>query len=244
MALHNYVIMFTPRSGSSWLTAILSATGRLGHPEEYLNPAFLPELLQRMECDNTELLLERLIGSTATDNGVFGIEVTSLHVAHHDRDAFFYRFGEDGSHPAAFFLLWRANIVAQGISLYRAVASGRFHSWEPDRPPPADDPEQICVWIQHLMEIENENLAMLQQRRITPRVLLYETMTRAPRQVCQSFADAMGLRLAGAVPSRAPTKMGDDWNRRTEESFRARYHDFIAGIEAGRAMRRLAPRAA
>jgi hypothetical protein len=36
-----YRIFFTARSGSSWLTSVLSATNRLGFPEEFLNPNFV-----------------------------------------------------------------------------------------------------------------------------------------------------------------------------------------------------------
>src|SRR5579871_4778068 len=39
-----YIIFFTPRSGSSWLTSVLSATRHLGYPEEYINPEFLPNI--------------------------------------------------------------------------------------------------------------------------------------------------------------------------------------------------------
>jgi len=33
----NYLICFTPRSGSSLLTEVLSSTGIMGYPEEYFN---------------------------------------------------------------------------------------------------------------------------------------------------------------------------------------------------------------
>ena len=243
MALRNYVVLFTPRSGSSWLTAVLSATGRLGHPEEYLNPAFMPDVLRRLGCEDAQTLLERLPGSTATANGVFGIEATSLHIARYDTDAFFHQFGDDGPHPASFFVLWRANIVAQGISLYRAVKSGWFHSWEPARPPPDYAPDEIQTWIEHLVDIENENLTMLRQRRIMPAFLLYETMTGAPRQVCRTIAGAMKVRLGDDISSEAPKKIGDGWNRRAEARFRAEQGGFVTRIEAARLTPRLTAKA-
>ena len=40
----NYVIYFTPRSGSSWLTDVLQQTGQLGAAPEAFNPNFVPAI--------------------------------------------------------------------------------------------------------------------------------------------------------------------------------------------------------
>jgi hypothetical protein len=45
-ANRHYIIFFTPRSGSSGLTSILSGTKKLGFPEEYINPDFLPAVMK------------------------------------------------------------------------------------------------------------------------------------------------------------------------------------------------------
>ena len=47
-----YVVLFTARSGSTWLTSVLSATQKLGYPEEHLNHAWVRNTAQAQDsCD-------------------------------------------------------------------------------------------------------------------------------------------------------------------------------------------------
>ena len=51
LPINEYTVCITPRSGSSWLTEILSKTKILGSPEEWLNPGNLPGIIQnRYPC--------------------------------------------------------------------------------------------------------------------------------------------------------------------------------------------------
>lgn len=62
--------------------------------------------------------------------------------------------------------------MAQGVSLYRAVTTGKFHSTDgrPVIEPTAYDPAGIRQWIEHILKIENDNLNLLCSRQIRFRI--------------------------------------------------------------------------
>ena len=53
-----FVMHFTPRSGSSWLTDLAEQTGRLGKPGECFNPNFLPRMAARLDAANMDEFVE------------------------------------------------------------------------------------------------------------------------------------------------------------------------------------------
>jgi trehalose 2-sulfotransferase len=69
-----YVILFTPCSGSTWLTSVIGATGCLGWPEEYLNPEFVRGVAKGANCAARRSLFPALLRKCKTSSGVFGIE--------------------------------------------------------------------------------------------------------------------------------------------------------------------------
>src|SRR5689334_14797234 len=163
-ATRKYVILFTPRSGSTWLTSLLSATGCLGRPEEFLNPAFLRDVAKALNCTSRESLFPALIRRCKTANGVFGVEVRSNDIRLFSEHDFFDGIG----HDARFYCLWRDNIVAQGVSLYKAVTTGKWHSSDgrSEVGPIAYDTAAIKQWIEHIPQIENDNYDLLCRRSI------------------------------------------------------------------------------
>lgn len=66
------------------------------------------------------------------------MELRTIDVAPLGDGEFFAAFDVD---PVA-LILWRDNIVAQRISLYRAVATQHHHSTDALRPPPAYEPRR------------------------------------------------------------------------------------------------------
>ena len=53
-APHRFAIHFTPRSGSTRLTAILARTGRLGHANEIFNPRFMATIARSWKVADLE----------------------------------------------------------------------------------------------------------------------------------------------------------------------------------------------
>lgn len=234
-----YVILFTPRSGSSWLTSILKATNALGRPGEYINPHFIGDIARRANSKDQLGILEILKRRGKSKTGVFGLEATSTHVTAFGEEQFFQAFDQQ----TVMFNLWRDNIVAQGVSLYRAVATQRFHSSDQaeSTPPPAYDATQIRRWISHLLKIENNNRTMLDRRGIFPRVIRYEDIVRSKATTLSIFADALHVSLPEQIEKTATAgelkKVGDSWNQSIEQEFRQKEKRFIDNVEQKRLMR-------
>jgi LPS sulfotransferase NodH/SAM-dependent methyltransferase len=230
-----YVVVFTARSGSTWLTSVLSATKQLGYPEEYINPDFVRAVAQAQNTRDPECLLQMLKRRRRTRNGVFGIEVRAVDVALLSEGTFFRVFDD----KTVFFNLWRDNIVAQGISLFRAVATGHYHSTEGQvRSPPSYDGEAIRHWLRHIAITENDNLRMLRRAKRPTRGLRYEDIVRDREGTIEAFARALDVsiephELGGPVAGET-RKIGDDWNIDAEQRFRREQAGYVAEIEGAR----------
>jgi LPS sulfotransferase NodH len=231
------LIFFTPRSGSSWLSKIIVNTQRLGTPEEYINPEFIPFITKKMHATSQATLLGMLKRWTKTKNGIFSMEVRAIDVELFGETEFFAAFDPS----TVIFFLWRDNIVGQGISLYRAVSTNRFHSDVASVAPPAYDVEKIAEWMRHIVQIENDNLTLLRRRDLPIRFLRYEEIVRDRETTLAILADALRVDLTEKrlVKGREAElhKIADEWNRAAEQRFREERRDFIYEIEAQRLIR-------
>jgi trehalose 2-sulfotransferase len=229
--------LFTPRSGSSWITKIVNSTGLLGHLEEYINPEFIYDVAQKMCANDPATLIAMLTRWAKSANGVFSMKARALDIDLLGEAEFFDAFGV----PTAVFFLWRDNIVAQGISLYRAVATNRYHSTDARVTTPQYDAAGIGQWMRHIVAIENENLALMERRNLQGRFLRYEDITRDRRTALSIFSDALRIdlteeRLAASEAGQL-RKIADDWNHDAEERFRREQCDFIRDLDAQRLIR-------
>jgi LPS sulfotransferase NodH len=233
-----FIVCFTPRSGSSWLTRIVSATKKLGALQEYINPDFVRDVAKEMHSTHQATMLAMLKRWTATPNGVFSMETRATDIELFGEADFFIAFDSQ----TVFFYLWRDNIVAQGISLYRAVTTNRFHSSDAPVAAPSYEPDLIAEWMRHIVQIENENLVMLQRNGRYPRFLRYEDIIRHSKTTLAIIADAVRVDLtteqSSVSESDALTKIADEWNGKAEQNFRAERRDFILDLEERRLIRR------
>ena len=178
-ASYRYCIAFTARSGSTWLESLLSKTQGLGLPQEWFNPGAAGRTFKRSGCVDLAdyyKYLKRVMGR----RDVFGLEMTwpqarmVLELTHPD-------FFADIDH---WFYLRRRDYVAQGVSLYKAVATGRFHSsstWDE----PVDvayDGWKIASCILRMLVTEHGFNTFFEARGIQPGALWYEELIARPPQ--------------------------------------------------------------
>jgi LPS sulfotransferase NodH len=231
------LLFFTPRSGSSWLTKIVSATRSLGNLEEYINPDFIPDVVWQMQATDQTTLLAMLQRWAKTENGVFSMEVRAVDICLFGENEFFAALGPN----AVIFFLWRDNIVAQGISLYRAVTTKRYHSTDAPAAWPDYDAEGIAEWMRHIVEIENDNLTLLQRRGLHARFLRYEDIVRDRATTLALFAEAVRIDLTAeqlaAGREQDLEKIADAWSHEAEQRFREERRDFIWDLEEQRLIR-------
>ena len=160
LAEREYYICFTPRSGSSWLTDLLQKTKVMGNPGEWFNPDLLANNLKRgYPCANLREYIDYIRTRWASDN-VFGCEMTWLHYNVLREALATDRIQDriDLRHHKVVYL-WRNDLVAQAVSLHRAISTRKFHSTQHDGSDGSDDKipypgEEIWKWMMHILQQE------------------------------------------------------------------------------------------
>jgi len=237
-----YVIHFTPRSGSSWLTEVLTSARRLGRPNEWFNPSFIPNIANAVQACNLEDYVEAIQRQGAT-RGLFGAEVTAHQViAVFGTHTKFHRHFAD----ARDFWLIRKDIVLQAVSLYKMVSTGVSHrpSATTEAVQTADtrfdyDVREIERWIRHIWVAETETEAYFRAHDRTPVRLCYEILTRHSAAQVQTFF-ARALHMEERFKDEVKTghdKIRTDKNQAFADRFRAERPAFVAEVAAERAAR-------
>lgn len=235
-----YVIFFTPRAGSSWLTDILTQTGQMGRPEEWYNPRHLNARAQKLnawDLPSYAAMIERLRQS----GGVSGVEIT-----HHQLRAVFKthdRFRALYPDPHTFWLI-RKDIVAQAVSLYKMTETRVSHSTKISAEDIAArearfiyDPDRIQHWITHIRLAEDRTEALLVEAGWTPLRLWYEwNMQVGPQVTINRMAESMGLpRLQRGNPFSAHRKIATGKNAEFAERFCSDRPEFLKHLIEDRA---------
>lgn len=177
-----YVIYFTPRSGSSWLTDIAMRTGRLGDPGECFNPHFIPNMSKAYHVGDMDSYIKALVRRRNV-GGVFGCQVTHFQITRSfgSEEKFMKYFADI---PCVWLI--REDIVQQAVSLaklqsfrigHRTMA-GEEKLAEVDRKFVYDE-AQIRKWVGHLRKLEIRTETMFQRRGLTPLRMSYERNVEA-----------------------------------------------------------------
>lgn len=236
-----YVIYFTPRSGSSWLTDILSQTGRMGRANEAFNPNFIPNITKAINASNINQYCSVLIRRLNT-KGVFGFEITmhQLNAVFHDHEQFIKWFG-----AGPCFWLIREDIVAQAVSLAKMVTTqvGHTANATDEQRAAADqafgyDPALIKKWLLHILVAERQNEALFAEYDLTPLRLSYEQITKlGAARVIDLFARHVGVTdLPEMETESTHTKLGTSRNQEYALRFREEEADFVRQVEDERAV--------
>lgn len=190
-ASQSYVVYFTPRSGSSWLTDILRASKKVGIPNEWLNPNHVPNITKRINAHDVESYVG-MLRRKQVPGGIFGLEITyyQLHKIFPNTADFFTHFGP---WTDSFYLI-REDIVCQAISLSKAVSTGVYHSvvtpaeaLERADEEYAYDPDHILTWLDHIRSLEIKTEAFFAKFDIEPLRLSYETITASAAATVNAF---------------------------------------------------------
>lgn len=235
-----YSILFTPRSGSSWLTSILTKTKAMGTPGEWFNPSLIPDSSRAKGARNLDQFVEA-ISRHEIHGDTFGFEITyhQICAVFETDEQFMARFSN-----AEFFWLIRKDIVTQGVSLDKMVQTKVGHTANSDLSEIENsdnsydyDADRILRSIRHIRSAEIETEKMIAKFDLKPTRLSYEANTSAGAQkVVDIFAAKLGLQ--GFVSEDIPSehrKIGTIKNDAFAERFRAENQDFIQTLNAERA---------
>ncbi len=199
-----YIIYFTPRSGSSFLSDMLTKSLEMGTPGEFFTGSLFEIALQHMRVlgytgDSVVDYLIWLINNTSSPNGVFGFKANYFdHAPLIESGLQELLFG---NYKAVF--LYRKNILKQAISLYVATETGLFHTNIPVANETLNaarslkyDGEQLREWIRHIWIQEIGWKDYLSKIEAQPLVIGYDLLSANPKAAVEMIAERLGVRLS------------------------------------------------
>jgi LPS sulfotransferase NodH len=233
-----YCILMTPRSGSTWLTRRVARLDVLSCPDEYFNTEVFGDTLKYNPGRDVYEVFDIIAEKNRTQDGIFGFEISYFDLEELELEAKLLDLmvGEK-----SFFYLNRRNFVAQAISLYAAVESKIFHSFQvtgdarPRREVPYDD-NKIMFWACHILQQEFGFRQWMTANNVRPMRLRYEELCDDIDAVIGKMAEHLGVNSRGAesLPIPQTERMTADWAGEYERHFRQGYGEFCRKWEAAR----------
>jgi LPS sulfotransferase NodH len=195
------LILFTPRSGSTWLAGLMRKTCLLGHPAEWFNFRLVNNHCIAMQSypENTSDYVDKIRAFRKGENGLFSAELAADHLQD---------LGEAtsiGSHfgQAKYVLLYREDILRQSVSLFLATQSGFFNSSQVGNRKhlPDYDGRAIHLWFTRLLEQERQLLQYCEDRNIRPLQISYEQLRENAQAVVKNMGRYCGVEVPAAILS-------------------------------------------
>ncbi len=248
MPFSAYIICGTPRSGSTLLCDLLTASGVAGEPHSYLRPQDISEWAEEWGVRGpaaatdpkfNQAYLAAMTRAGKADTAVFGLrlmwqsigEASARFDAALGSEADFAHQFEEAFGSTLFIHLSRQDKLAQAVSLVRAQQTGLWHvaadGSERERTAPAQAPvfdaEQITQARNMLTAADAGWFSFFEERGIQPLHLTYERLAADPQATLADVLAALGCNHNVAARVCVQTaKMADatsmDWARRIELS--------------------------
>ncbi len=199
------MVLFTARSGSTYLTRELEYTYDLGRMGETLNPA---QVKNRPVAKIVAARKKQWFGFKA---GVQGVVAGEL-----------YGFFDAYLEKTVFMRLVRRDIVAQAISFKKASQTGQWHAHNQAERVPEYDGASITKSIKKIVA-SAEHLRLYAERAGRPcRTVFYEDFAQGDFAGVLAAADALGVprRPPEADAEHRPVERMSD---QTNETWRARF---------------------
>jgi trehalose 2-sulfotransferase len=210
-----YLICATPRTGSSLLCGLLNSTGVAGHPESYFREPDEQEFATRWgiasPADGTfgyAGYVHAAIATGSTGNGVFAARImwgtldevvaklARVYPAFAGSDIDLVRraFGR-----TRFVYLWRADVVAQAVSLLRAEQTNVWFETAQAQREPEQEPRFDFDQIRERARLIGEHNTAWRQwfasTGIRPHLVRYEDLDAAPVRITRGVLGFLGLEL-------------------------------------------------
>lgn len=235
----NYVIYFTPRSGSSWLTDLLVQTKRMSLANEAFNPNFIPNIARAVNASNMDQYVNAL-KRKHNNHGIYGFEITwhQLNAVFQKNDDFIDYFGTS---PAIWLI--RRDIVSQAVSLAKMVTTKVAHAphtTAQDRVEAdlafAYDEALIKRWLLHILAAERGSEQLFSDFAMSPLRICYEDMmSTGAENVVQALMQYVGAKpRPDAVIKSAHEKLATAQNADYSNRFRQDCAKFLQEIDQER----------
>lgn len=183
-----YAICTSPRSGSNFLSQLLTSTGKLGRPLEYFNGPARRTLDHRDYPDDPESQLQAITRLGATANGVYAFKIFMNQfdqVAH---------LGWASRLPnLSFVYLERRDVLGQAISWARALQTGQYRSMSASTGVAVYDSAQIRQCLSMILVEQARWRGYFALNGLQPLTIFYEEMVVAPQNTVDAVRDLVGL---------------------------------------------------
>ncbi|OOZ39132.1 hypothetical protein BOW53_12840 [Solemya pervernicosa gill symbiont] len=230
-----YVILSSPRCGSSLLAGMLTSTQQAGCPKEYLNRDYIRAYLKQSGLSDTPLpaYMQEMERRRTSPNGLFGVK---LHWEH-----FVDIYGVKGGlkREGIDFIqsmdrvirICRKDKISQAISYYIAIQTNRWvelpgqasnrESSSNDRI--GFDPMRITSLLNALVVQEVSWQRFCRQHSIDPVDVCYETLVADYDAESRRVLGCLGLDKSMTIPQPPIKKQATELNA----ELRSRYLDYV-----------------
>lgn len=229
-----YVILFTARSGSTFLTHELKRTGVLSLPQEWFNWSHVTSQTEA-NARSPEAYISNVVRENLSKNNIFGLEMNWLQYC-----ALSAICPPQRLFPKRirWFMLRRRNLVAQAVSIYMADMTKLYHSYEIDDDKASAfasvpyDAEALKRAVNEFVRQELRMNQMMRNNHVSPINLYYEDLTADPVGTAMLVANVMGIWLPEdylkAGSENPIKKVATARNQEFEETFRKEEQAFLA----------------
>jgi LPS sulfotransferase NodH len=183
-----YVICATQRSGSTYLSQLLTSSAVLGKPLDFFNPAGRRDKGWHDYPDAVEEQLELVRSHGATANGIYACKAFPEYL-----DALAAAGWTDRLPGLQWVYLRRTDLLGQAISLVIASQTGRWRSSAAAHGTPAYDAGAIAAALAELARGDVRWRAYFARHGIGPLELSYESVAAHPLAALQAVAALMAV---------------------------------------------------
>jgi LPS sulfotransferase NodH len=206
-----FLVLFTGRCGSTWLTSLIRETGLVGAPEEFLNADVATQLAAN-DCSGLSSYFNDVV-RRFTVRGRFGIQIDPTRLS--ELDGVIDVGQLFGNGRAAVFYMFRRDILAQAWSWASAKRSGKWHSREGEtqRIAMPDPPviEDIAREVIRLRQSEEYLLRFMRTNGMNAFPIEYESLVTETMGTLTGIFSWMGIPTADLL--HGPTPSGLALNR-------------------------------
>ncbi|MEM9704524.1 MAG: Stf0 family sulfotransferase [Pseudomonadota bacterium] len=244
-----YLVYMTPRTGSSWLRDLLRSTDVLGWPEEWFSTMMLRDFAASLNANTLDAYASLNRSKGQSSNGVYGATITWWDlinlwpdVLENSKSNFFNHFPKE---LTSAFALFRKDIVAQAVSLYRVRKTRQFdvvNSTATEREAAEKaffyNEVKIKECLDHIVSSERQMHQFFAEYAIRPTILVYEDFTATEEtRIIDFFIKTLATNRSNSleiVGQSVHEKIATSRNHRFAERFRFDYLNEIETLEAER----------
>lgn len=226
-----YVLCSSPRCGSTYFCSLLTQTGRLGVPFEYLHfQNWAVKLAKRWGMEKSpdadlETYFSQVKQLRTTPNGVFGLKAhASQALPFASKGQLSRLVGDD----TVFIHLERRNLVLQAVSLAIAQVTKSFESSTQGRNvTPAYDSKSMFKAMQIIQQNHNAWQRFFSLNDLNPLTLVYEDVLDEPTKAIRQVGNLIGVDVSDFEPVDSVYKIQrTELNLAWEKQFRGEHSGY------------------